>query len=170
MCRRLPGAPLLTSIPPRRFVFVSHMTDTQVHHEFKQPIALAAGYAHPLEVLIGNTAPLFLHPVVTGAPLSIALLWLVIATISTQTHHSGYRMPWNLGAQPDFHDFHHCPDGALRLHPHRPCSLFAVSAHDDGACCASSGFRSNFGLLGWLDKLHGTDVAYQRFLKAQKAA
>ena len=89
-----------------------HAPPPQVHHEFKQPIALAAGYAHPLEVLIGNTAPLFLHPVITGAPLSVALLWLCIATISTQTHHSGYRMPWNLGAQPDFHDFHHCPEGS----------------------------------------------------------
>ena len=75
----------------------------KIHHEFKQPIALAAGYAHPLEVLIGNTLPLMMHPVVTGAHISIAFAWFAVATMGTQMHHSGYRMPWNLGAQPDFH-------------------------------------------------------------------
>lgn len=112
----------------------------KIHHEFKQPIALAAGYAHPVEVLIGNTLPLYMQPVIMGAHLSTALLWLLAATVVTQVHHSGFRMPWNLGAQPDFHDFHH---------------------HKEG-------FKSNYGLLGILDWLHGSDLPYKRFLARQQ--
>lgn len=60
----------------------------------------------------------------------------------TQVHHSGYRFPWHVDHQPDFHDFHHCKDG----------------------------FHSNFGLLGVLDWLHSTDVKYRKLLAQGKEA
>ena len=36
-------------------------------------------------------------------------MWVVGACLGTQTHHSGYRLPWIAGfdEQPDYHDFHH---------------------------------------------------------------
>lgn len=112
----------------------------KIHHEFKQPIALAAGYAHPVEVLL-SVGPIFLHPVIVGAHAFTALVWLFVATVSVQMHHSGYRMPWDLGEQPNFHDFHHRPEG----------------------------FRSNYGVLGLLDRLHGTDKKYREFVRQQKS-
>ena len=59
---------------------------------------------------------------------------MVGACLGTQTHHSGYRLPWiaDFDEQPDFHDFHH-----QRFN-----------------CC--------FGNLGWLDALHGTRGAYEQ--------
>ena len=60
--------------------------------------------------------------------LVAALLLIVGACLGTQTHHSGYRLPWIAGfdEQPEFHDFHH-----MRFN-----------------CC--------YGNIGWLDALHGT--------------
>jgi methylsterol monooxygenase len=59
-------------------------------------------------------------------------MWIVGACLGTQTHHSGYRLPWiaDFDEQPDFHDFHH-----RRFN-----------------CC--------YGNIGWLDALHGTSKMY----------
>ena len=53
--------------------------------------------------------------------------------LGTQTHHSGYRLPWvaAFDEQPDFHDFH----------------------HQRFSCC--------YGNIGWLDALHGTSRPYR---------
>lgn len=114
----------------------------KVHHEYKQPIALAAGHAHVAESFIGNAVLLLGLPLLLGSHLSTAMLWMVVSTISTQLQHCGFRMPWQLGSQPNFHDFHH-------------------SKH---------GFRSNFGLLGIMDRLHGTDSHYRTHLQKGKTA
>lgn len=60
-------------------------------------------------------------------------MWVCGACLGTQTHHSGYRLPWNaeIEENPEFHDFHH-----MR-------------------------FNTCYGTMGWLDALHGTDGAFK---------
>lgn len=78
------------------------------HHEFKSPTALAAVYAHPAEVLLSNLLPLWGVPNYVHSSLFTWYLWIVVAVIGTQYHHSGYRMlPAWLDHNPDFHDQHH---------------------------------------------------------------
>lgn len=79
------------------------------HHEFKSPTALAAVYAHPLEVLFANVLPLWVGPcVVMDSHLATWYLWIVVAVIGTQYNHAGYRLlPLWLDHNPDFHDRHH---------------------------------------------------------------
>ena len=68
-------------------------------------------------------------------------MWIVGACLGTQTHHSGYRLPWiaSFDEQPDFHDYHH-----QRFN-----------------CC--------YGNIGWLDALHGTSKMYFDARKAKQA-
>ena len=58
------------------------------------------------------------------------------------THHSGYRFPFtpSWDEQPDFHDYHH------------------------------EKFTGNYGLLGVMDRLHGTDRLWREKLAAEKKA
>lgn len=77
------------------------------HHEFTAPCAIAASYAHPVESLLGNVLPIALGPVLVRAHLVTACVYYAAASIVTQVHHSGYRFPWNVDHQPDFHDAHH---------------------------------------------------------------
>ena len=104
----------------------------KIHHEHVAPFALAAVYAHPLEVLVGNLIPFsagfwLIHP-----HIFFVYMWIVGACLGTQTHHSGFRFPWIscVDEQPDFHDFHH------------------------------ERFVGCYGTIGLLDALHGTSKAY----------
>jgi methylsterol monooxygenase len=95
---------------------------------------MACEYAHPIEFLISNIGSVVAGPLLFRSHLLTTWLWLFIALIGTINHHSGYRLPGILGSglsNPDFHDFHHAK------------------------------FTNNFGLLGILDRLHGTDKAWQ---------
>ena len=109
------------------------------HHAFHSPIALAAVYAHPLEVATGNTLPLILGPLLLRCHLFTAVVWYVAAIVAVQFHHSGLQLlppqpRWlRLPApQPEFHDWH----------------------HEKGGGSPGGG---NYGALGLLDALHGTD-------------
>lgn len=101
----------------------------RVHHEFTAPFALAALYAHPLEFVVADLIPFTAGFVVFRPHLFFVFMWIVGACLGTQTHHSGYRMPWvaAFDKNPDFHDLHH-------------------------RC-----FRCCYGSMGWLDAFHGTD-------------
>lgn len=101
----------------------------KIHHEFTAPIGLVASYCHPLEMLISNAFPLTFGACLCYAHAYSILTWVMFAVLGTQFHHCGYRWPWvaPLDHNPDFHDFHH------------------------------QKFTCNFGMLGWLDALHGTD-------------
>jgi methylsterol monooxygenase len=108
------------------------------HHEFTAPIALAAIYAHPFEFILSNLIPFSIAMLPMRTHMWFAYVWLSVAVLGTQVHHSGYRMPWTAcyDQQPYFHDFHHAK------------------------------FSCNFGNIGILDTLHGTDKAYQDELAA----
>eukprot|EP01006_Ploeotia_vitrea_P029508 TRINITY_DN62038_c0_g1_i1.p1 TRINITY_DN62038_c0_g1~~TRINITY_DN62038_c0_g1_i1.p1 ORF type:complete len:289 (-),score=14.52 TRINITY_DN62038_c0_g1_i1:393-1259(-) len=101
----------------------------KIHHEYKAPIALAAAYSHPVEMFVSNIGPVLIGPMLCGSHLYTLCGWMVFAILGTQMHHSGYRFPWVVGHEPDFHDYHH------------------------------EAFTCNFGLLGVFDWLHGTDKA-----------
>lgn len=108
----------------------------KVHHEFKSPIALVAIYCHPFEMLVANMLPLFSGFILLNSHAYTQVLWLVFAVLGTQTHHCGVHWPWlALDHQPTFHDLHH------------------------------EKFNCNFGNVGLLDALHGTDKEW----KAQQA-
>lgn len=106
----------------------------KVHHEHTAPFALAAVYAHPVEVLVGDLIPFSAGLWLTNAHVFFVYMWIVGACLGTQTHHSGFRFPWIscLDEQPDFHDFHH--------------------RH----------FAGCYGTIGLLDAVHGTSAAYYR--------
>ena len=116
----------------------------KVHHEFHAPIALAAVYAHPLEFGIQNIMPLFVPYLLLRSHLFTFYVGCVLNVLGTQMHHCGYRLPaWAFpfgapkGPQPNFHDFHH-----------------------EATHC-------NFGILGLLDRLHGTDTKWRAAVQAR---
>lgn len=104
----------------------------KIHHEHVAPFALAAVYAHPIEVFIGNLVPFSAGLWLTCPHILFVYMWITGACLGTQTHHSGFRLPWIAFAddQPDFHDFHH------------------------------ERFVGCYGTIGLLDALHGTSKAY----------
>eukprot|EP01012_Entosiphon_sulcatum_P031779 TRINITY_DN40489_c0_g1_i1.p1 TRINITY_DN40489_c0_g1~~TRINITY_DN40489_c0_g1_i1.p1 ORF type:complete len:304 (-),score=35.61 TRINITY_DN40489_c0_g1_i1:101-991(-) len=114
----------------------------KIHHEFTSPVGLVAAYCHPFEMIVSNVLPLGIGVVLFRSHAFTAISWSVFAVLGTQTHHCGYRWPWiaRWDHQPNFHDFHH------------------------------EVFSSNYGMMGWLDRLHGTDTKWQKKIAANKAA
>ena len=112
------------------------------HHEFTAPFALAAVHAHPIELLLADLIPFTAGFLIFRPHIFFVYMWIVGACLGTQTHHSGYRLPWiaDFDEQPDFHDFHH-----QRFN-----------------CC--------YGNIGWLDALHGTSKMYFDARREKKAA
>eukprot|EP01087_Luapelamoeba_hula_P001262 TRINITY_DN10_c1_g1_i1.p1 TRINITY_DN10_c1_g1~~TRINITY_DN10_c1_g1_i1.p1 ORF type:complete len:296 (-),score=50.65 TRINITY_DN10_c1_g1_i1:42-929(-) len=118
------------------------------HHKFTAPIGIAAEYAHPIESLVSNTFPVLAGPLVAGwllggTHITLTWFWMTLALINTVNSHSGYRFPVTPLGDSRIHDFHH------------------------------STFRDNYGALGLLDWLHGTDakwVAHRNELDAADAA
>ena len=98
------------------------------HHEFRSPIALAAAYCHPIEMLLANVIPINVGPFIMKSHFLTTALWYFAAILGTQMHHCGFKLPWLPGIQPQFHDLHH------------------------------ETFSNNYGLLGILDWLHGTYI------------
>jgi sterol desaturase/sphingolipid hydroxylase (fatty acid hydroxylase superfamily) len=77
----------------------------KLHHEWVSPLAWTCIYAHPIEHIVSNLAPVMFGPwVVEMHPLA-ALLWYVIALHSTMNSHSGLHLPF--AQSPEEHDWHH---------------------------------------------------------------
>eukprot|EP00605_Chrysophyceae_sp_TOSAG23-4_P000880 GSChrysophyteH1.ASY1.ANO1.971.1 assembled CDS len=85
------------------------------HHQFKQPIAQASEWAHPIEDLFGNIGPTLAGPFLLGSHVYVMLLWLFLRLWKTLDAHSGYSLPFPLSVWhglpgllgSDMHDFHH---------------------------------------------------------------
>ncbi|CAF1116619.1 unnamed protein product [Rotaria sordida] len=104
------------------------------HHQFRAPIGLASEYAHPIEFIISNVGPVAAGPLLFQSHLLTTWIWLLVALVSTNNGHSGYHISGPFGiniVSAKFHDFHH------------------------------SQFTNNFGSVGILDRLHGTDKAWR---------
>jgi len=112
------------------------------HHEFTAPFALAAVYAHPIEFVVADLVPFTAGFLIFRPHVFFVAMWIVGACLGTQTHHSGYRLPWiaAFDEQPDFHDFHH------------------------------QRFNTCYGNIGLFDALHGTATAYHEHKAARVAA
>jgi len=111
----------------------------KMHHDFRAPTAIAAEYAHPVEWLLSNILPGAIGPALLPSHLLVGYLWIVIGMLVTLSHHSGYRMPFMRGIfAPDFHDYHHMV------------------------------FKGNYGTLGIMDRLFGTDSGFRKYLAEQR--
>jgi sterol desaturase/sphingolipid hydroxylase (fatty acid hydroxylase superfamily) len=71
------------------------------HHNFKAPIALAAVYAHPVEVLVGNTFAVMGPAFFVGMHGAVWYIGIVLGFLSTQSSHAGFDLNGR------FHDRHH---------------------------------------------------------------
>lgn len=111
------------------------------HHEHTAPVALVAAYCHPVEHICSNLGPLIMGCLLFGSHIFTMMVWIQFAILGTQYHHSGYKMPWSpwFDEHPHFHDYHH------------------------------EVFKANYGSLGWLDTLHGTDKLWKARLAKEKS-
>ncbi len=85
------------------------------HHQFKQPVASAAEWAHPVEDVLGNMCPTLIGCFLMGSHMYVTLFWLWLRLWKSMDAHCGYSLPpplsiWHglpgmLGS--DMHDFHH---------------------------------------------------------------
>jgi len=98
----------------------------KIHHEFYNPIGIAALYCHLSEFLLTNLLPLGMAPIVSShliSPIDVNLLyfWIFCATLNTVLEHS------NLAKNPIRRHYYHHVNG-----------------------------KKNYGVLGILDWMHGT--------------
>jgi fatty acid hydroxylase domain-containing protein 2 len=113
----------------------------KLHHDYRAPTAIASEYAHPVEFLLSNILPGALGPALLRSHLLVQYTWVAVGIVITLAHHSGYRLPGLVGVlAPDFHDYHHMT------------------------------FTGNYGTLGLMDWLLGTDRAFRAYQARQRAA
>lgn len=74
------------------------------HHEFTVSCGIAAQYAHPVELIMGNVVPVMFAMVAFRMHFAVWTLWLAIALAGTTVGHSGF---WYPSAKTGFHDWHH---------------------------------------------------------------
>ncbi|XP_003386944.1 PREDICTED: fatty acid hydroxylase domain-containing protein 2-like [Amphimedon queenslandica] len=104
----------------------------KIHHEWTAPISLASVYCHPIEHFCCNIFPIMLGPIILGTWFSnhLSAVWLWVAIAIVNTTFSHCGYHLPFLSSPEGHDFHH------------------------------SKFNQNFGVLGILDRLHGTDNVF----------
>lgn len=114
----------------------------KMHHQFRAPHSMAAIYAHPVEAFVGNLLAVISPAFFLRAHCFSWIVAISIGWIQTMTAHSGYDMPWSRRVEGygDFHDYHH------------------------------EKFTSNFGTLGIMDYLHGTDLQFRERNAQTRAA
>ncbi|KAK1325464.1 Methylsterol monooxygenase 1-1 [Acorus calamus] len=124
-----------------------------VHHEFTAPIAFAAPYAHPLEVLILGI-PSFVGPMLVPGHMVTFWLWIALRQLEAIETHSGYEFPLNFtkyipfygGAE--YHDYHHYVGGQSQS------NFASVFTYCDYIYGTDKGYRYQKKLLAKL-KLNG---------------
>lgn len=77
------------------------------HHTYSGTIGFAAEYAHPFEQVVSNVGPTIAMPLILGMHMGCWWLWLTYRLVETYVTHSGYAMPFFLGDETKYHDFHH---------------------------------------------------------------
>jgi sterol desaturase/sphingolipid hydroxylase (fatty acid hydroxylase superfamily) len=87
----------------------------KVHHEYKQPVTIAAENAHILEFILANNLPTQVGALILGSKVHIwtFTVWGMLRVLETTECHSGFELPWSIfkiipfGADASYHDFHH---------------------------------------------------------------
>lgn len=83
-----------------------------VHHEIRNPCALAGNYFHWLEYLLTGALAL-VGPILVGCHIVVLYVWIIIRQLEAADGHAGYDFPWNplrylpVYDGPVYHDFHH---------------------------------------------------------------
>jgi len=75
----------------------------KMHHEWTNPCAVSAAYAHPIEYVVVSLPSFLLPPMITGSNWIISNVWFMIATTSVVLDHCGYK---NIHTS-EFHWKHH---------------------------------------------------------------
>jgi methylsterol monooxygenase len=106
----------------------------KMHHEWTAPVSIASVYCHPIEHFLSNVFPIMSGPLLLGDYFGnhLASAWLWIFLAITNTTISHCGYHLPFISSPEAHDFHH------------------------------SKFNQNFGVLGILDRLHGTDNVFRK--------
>mmetsp|Transcript_1165 Transcript_1165/g.3286 ORF Transcript_1165/g.3286 Transcript_1165/m.3286 type:complete len:273 (+) Transcript_1165:58-876(+) len=111
-----------------------------VHHEHNAPFAIAATYAHPIEVLLLGV-PTFAGPLVMGPHLITMIIWLLMRQYEAIDIHSGYEFPWSIN---------------------KLCSFYAGTEHHDYHHYIYVGNYAS--VFTWCDRVYGTNMGYDKWL------
>lgn len=117
-----------------------------VHHEFNAPFAMAAAYAHPLEVII-LAIPTFAGPLLLSPHMFTVFVWQLLRNYEAIDIHSGYETPFSAKtlfpayAGPEHHDYHHY------MHSGNFASIYT-----------------------WCDQLYGTDLGFRTYKERKEKA
>ncbi|PWA00255.1 hypothetical protein BB558_003696 [Smittium angustum] len=123
----------------------------KVHHEYTAPFGITAEYAHPLEtIILGQgtiSGPILYTYLVEPVHIITMLCWISVRLWQTIEAHCGYDFPWAMSHWfplwngADHHDYHHMA------------------------------FVNNFSsTFRYLDRILGTDKAYQEYYKKRTDA
>lgn len=140
------------------------------HHEWQSPIAITAIYCHPIEHVVSNIFPAVMGPILVGSHLSTSVMWFTLAISNAVITHSGYHLP--LLPSPESHDYHHLKWVKV-WHDYDMQLILYLSLIWFMSCCVASWrwwwwcltwtrFNQNYGVLGILDRLHGTDAMFRK--------
>lgn len=115
-----------------------------VHHTYDAPFAVTAAYAHPAEVVI-LAIPTFAGPALLLPHMYTLFIWQLMRNCEAIDIHSGYELPFSIKS----------------IFP-----AYAGTAHHDYHHYMHSG---NFAsVFTWCDRLYGTHLGYQNFIKKNK--
>ena len=135
----------------------------KVHHEWTAPVSIVSIYAHPLEHVMSNLIPIYLGPLLMGSHLFVQWLWLFIAIFNTTHTHSGFHLPFMPSSEA--HDYHHSK--LVPLGQDVPgIAIVRLCMHSISV--PLNRFTNNFGALGILDRLHGTDLDFRRQINSKR--
>lgn len=115
--------------------------------------------SYSLLLQLSNMMPAVAGPMILGSHVTTTSLWYSLALISTTISHCGYHLPFL--PSPEFHDFHHLKSAVLQMRFSHFCFKWSVLD-----CCPYrpppwSRFNNCFGVMGVLDRLHGTDSKFR---------
>jgi len=101
-----------------------------------------AAYCNPIEHVFSNILPIFLGVAIMRSHILTAWIWFSMAIIRTLNDHSGYHLPFL--PSPEAHDFHHLK--------------YLINIKN---FTFLSRFNNCYGVVGFLDWLHGTDKIFR---------
>jgi sterol desaturase/sphingolipid hydroxylase (fatty acid hydroxylase superfamily) len=77
------------------------------HHSFNKPIALAALYCHPVEMLLCNIPLVLVGPIITSMSLTTYVIWNLITATYVCLNHCGHQLIPTWIVDTTYHDLHH---------------------------------------------------------------
>lgn len=119
--------------------------------EFTAPVALASTYCTLFEHFFSNILPILLGVLLLRSHWVCMIQFFCTLELGTLATHSGYNIPFSFLALT--HDWHHVCPSALSL----PLTMVQYS------------FTENYGPLGIMDAIHGSDRVFQAWMRELRA-